>query len=143
MVTGGLIDATLCLPCAIDSRARADYVATYLPDRAVAAYLNTTLPDARIGFFSLNGPGASGYVGYSRAANWHDVAVYNALRNAKSAEDVLALARRFRLTHAVFLEPFAEGKDPPIPAIGMFRDKYTVPVWHSGPLVVAFIQPGG
>ncbi len=114
----------------------------YLPDRAVADYLNGALPDARIGFFALNGPGASGYVGYSRASNWHDVDVYTALRSAGSAEDVLALARRFRLTHAVFLEPSAEGKDPPIPAIGAFRDKYTFPVWHYGPLVVAIIQPG-
>jgi 4-amino-4-deoxy-L-arabinose transferase-like glycosyltransferase len=142
MAAGGLIDATLCVTCTIDSRARAEYVATYLPDRAVAAYLNSTLPDARIGFFALNGPGASGYVGYSRAANWHDVEVYDALRSARSAEDMLAIARRFRLTHAVFFESFAEGKDPPIPAIGAFRDKYTSPVWHYGGLVVAVIDPG-
>jgi hypothetical protein len=141
-VAGGLINGTLCLPCSIESHARAEYVATYLPDRTVAAYLNDALPDARVGFFAVNGPGASGYVGYSRAANWHDVDVYTALRSAGSAEDVLALARRFRLTHAVFLEPFAEGKDPPIPAVSAFRDKYTSPVWHYGPLVVAVILPG-
>jgi Dolichyl-phosphate-mannose-protein mannosyltransferase len=142
MSAGGVINATLCVTCTIDSRARAAYVATYLPDRAVAAYLNGALPDARIGFFTINGPGASGYVGYSRAANWHDVAVYDALRNARSAEDMLAISRRFQLTHAVFWESFVEGNDPLIPAIGAFRDKYTSPVWHYGGLVVAVIQPG-
>ena len=132
----------LCLSCSLDSQARG-LRRCLLPDRAVAAYLNDTLPQARIAFFTLNSPGASGYIGYSRAANWHDVEVYKALLGASSAEDVLAIARRYRLTHAVFLEPSAEGDNPPIPAIGAFRDQYTSPVWRYRGLVVTAIKPEG
>ena len=140
---GSWTNEKLCLSCSLDSQARADYVDAFLPDRAVAAYLNDTLPQARIGFFTLNSPGASGYIGYSRAANWHDVEVYWALLGASSAEDVLAIARRYRLTHAVFLEPSAEGANPPIPAIGAFRDQYTSPVWRYRGLVVTAIKAEG
>jgi hypothetical protein len=143
MDAGGWTNEKLCLGCSLDSQARADYVDAFLPDRAVAAYLNDTLPQARIGFFTLNSPGASGYIGYSRAANWHDVEVFRALRGANSAEDVLALARRYRLTHAVFPEPSAEGDNPPIPAIGAFRDRYTSPLWRYRGLVVTAIKPEG
>jgi hypothetical protein len=131
----------ICLSCSLDSEVRADYIDTYLPDRAVAAYLNATLPQARVGFFTVNAPGASGYLGYSRAANWHDVEVFRALVGANSAEDVLAIARRYRLTHAVFLEPSAEGVNPPIPAIGAFREQYTSPVWRHRGLLVNAIKP--
>ncbi len=138
MFAGSWTNEKLCLSCSLDSQARADYIDTFLPDRAVAAYLNDTLPHARIGFFTLNASGASGYIGYSRAANWHDDEVFRALVAANSAEDVLAIARRYGLTHAVFLEPSAEGDNPPIPAIGAFRDHYTSPVWrHRGLLVTA------
>jgi Dolichyl-phosphate-mannose-protein mannosyltransferase len=143
MFAGSWTNEKLCLSCSLDSQARADYVDAFLPDRAVAAYLNDTLPQARIAFFTLNSPGASGYIGYSRAANWHDVEVYRALLGASSAEDVLAIARRYRLTHAVFLEPSAEGDNPPIPAIGAFRDQYTSPVWRYRGLVVTAIKPEG
>jgi hypothetical protein len=143
MFAGSWTNEKVCLSCSLDSQARADYVDAFLPDRAVAAYLNDTLPQARIAFFTLNSPGASGYIGYSRAANWHDVEVYKALLGASSAEDVLAIARRYRLTHAVFLEPSAEGDNPPIPAIGAFRDQYTSPVWHYRGLVVTAIKPEG
>jgi hypothetical protein len=141
MYAGDWTNEKLCLGCSLDSQARADYVDAFLPDRAVAAYLNDTLPQARIGFFTVNSPGASGYIGYSRAANWHDVEVFRALEGANSAEDVLAIARRYRLTHAVFLEPSAEGDNPPIPAIGAFRDQYTSPVWRYRGLVVTAIKP--
>ena len=56
---------------------------------------------------------------------------------------MLAIARRYRLTHAVFLEPSAEGANPPIPAIGAFRDQYTSPVWRYRGLVVTAIKPEG
>ncbi|HEY8622963.1 MAG TPA: glycosyltransferase family 39 protein, partial [Casimicrobiaceae bacterium] len=141
MPAGSWTNAKLCLSCSLEAQARADYVATYLPDRAVAEYLNAALPKARIGFFTLNAPGASGYTGYSRAANWHDVEVYRALLAANSAEDVLALVRRYRLTHAVFVEPSADVGDSPIPAIGAFRDKYTLPIWSYRGMVVTAIKP--
>jgi len=140
MFAGSWTNEKLCLSCSLDSQARADYIDTFLPDRAVAAYLNDTLPNARIGFFTLNASGASGYIGYSRAANWHDDEVFRALVTANSAEDVLAIARRYELTHAVFLEPSAEGDNPPIPAIGAFRDRYTSPVWRHGGLLVTAIS---
>jgi hypothetical protein len=139
--SGSWTNEKLCLSCSLDSQARADYIDTFLPDRVVGAYLNVTLPQARIGFFTLNAPGASGYIGYSRAANWHDVEVFRALVGANSAEDVLAIARRYRLTHAVFPEASAEGDNPPIPAIGAFRDQYTSPVWRYRGLVVTAIKP--
>lgn len=142
MYSASWMNGTLCLSCSVDSRARAAYIAQYLPDRAVGAYLNDTLPDARVGFFTLNASGASGYIGYSRAANWHDVEAFDAVTKAASAEDLLALARRYRLTHAVFPEPSLDGPDPIIPAIGAFRDKYTSPIWHYHGLVVAEIKPG-
>ena len=141
MFAGSWTNEKICLSCSLDSQARAHYIDTFLPDRAVAAYLNDTLPQARIGFFTLNSPGASGYIGYSRAANWHDVEVFQALMEANSAEDVLALARHYRLTHAVFLEASAEGDNPPVPAIGAFRDQYTSPVWRYRGLVVTAIKP--
>ncbi|HEV2037583.1 MAG TPA: hypothetical protein VGQ96_03165, partial [Candidatus Eremiobacteraceae bacterium] len=141
MFAGSWTNEKICLSCSLDSQARAHYIDTFLPDRAVAAYLNATLPQARIGFFLLNAPGASGYIGYSRAANWHDVEVFRALVGANSAEDMLAIARRYRLTHAVFLESSAEGNNPIIPAIGAFRDRYTSPVWRHRGLVVTAIKP--
>jgi hypothetical protein len=141
MFAGSWTNEKLCLSCSLDSQARADYIDTFLPDRAVAAYLNDILPQARIGFFTLNSPGASGYIGYSRAANWHDDEVFRALVGANSAEDVLAIARRYRLTHAVVLEASADGDNPPIPAIGAFRDRYTSPVWRHRGLLVTAIKP--
>jgi Dolichyl-phosphate-mannose-protein mannosyltransferase len=140
MYAASWTNETLCMSCTLDSQTRTEYVAAYLPDRAIAEYLNDTLPQAGIGFFTLNSPGASGYIGYSRAANWHDVEVYRALGEANSAEDVLAIARRYRLTYAVFLEPSAEGDNSPIPAIGAFRDRYTSPVWQFRGRVVARIK---
>jgi hypothetical protein len=130
------INAKLCVACSLDSRARADYVAAYLPDRAVAEYLTAVLPEARVGFFSINAPGASGFTGYSRAANWHDMDVYKALVAASSAEDVLTIARRYGLTHGVFVDNVSE-----LPAVDAFRDKYTAPVWRFGGLVIALIKP--
>jgi Dolichyl-phosphate-mannose-protein mannosyltransferase len=134
-------NAMLCPSCALDGHARARYVAAYLPDRAVAEYLTAALPAARIGFFSLNAPGASGYTGYSRAANWHDVDVYKVLLAASSAEDVLAIARRYNLTHAVFVDPSIDLENPFNSMIDAFRDRYTTPVWRYGGLVVAIIMP--
>jgi 4-amino-4-deoxy-L-arabinose transferase-like glycosyltransferase len=141
MYAASWTNGTLCTSCSVDTQARTNYVATFLPDRAVAEYLNATLPNGRIGFFIVNAVGASGYIGYSRAANWHDVEVFKALEPANSAEDVLAIARRYQLTHAVFVDPSVQGEEPIIPAIGAFRDKYTSPVWRYEGLVVTAIEP--
>jgi len=141
MYAASWTNATLCTSCSLDARARTNYVAAFLPDRAVAEYLNATLPNARIGFFIINAVGASGYIGYSRAANWHDVEVFKALEPANSAEDVLAIARRYQLSHAVFVDPSVNGEKPIIPAIGAFRDKYTSPVWRYEGLMVSAIKP--
>ena len=108
-----------------------------LPDRVVAEYLNYTLPKGRVGFFMPNAPSPSGYLGYSRAANWHDLELFPALNAAQSADDVLAIARHYQLTHAVFLEsPKDTGP------IGQFQDRYTVPVWRFAGRAVAAIQAG-
>jgi hypothetical protein len=133
---------TLCPRCAIEDKARRNYLATYGPDRVVADYLNLSLPTARIGFFMLNAQGESGYLGYSRSANWHDVPVYGALIRATKAEDVLAVARDFRLTHAVIWEPPWDASQIPVAvAISAFRDRYTTPVWRFQGRVVAAIKP--
>jgi len=140
LVAASWTNATLCLTCSQDSDARAEYIATYLPDRAVAAYLTANLPTARVAFFTVNAAGASGYVGYSRAANWHDAEVYPALLNARTAEDVLALCRRYQLTHAVFRDP-ADSDDAAVPALVAFRLKYTSPVWRYRNMLVSEIKP--
>jgi len=132
-------NTTLCPGCAFDQRARDDYVALYAPDRVVSDYLNRNLPDARVGFFMINASSPSGYLGYSRSANWHDVPMYRALLGAQSADDVLALARRFKLTHAVFVET---GLSPEQSAISAFQQRYTAPIWRFAGRTVAIIRPG-
>ena len=57
-------------------------------------------PASGVGFLLL-GPSPAGYVGESRAWNWHDVDAYPALTRAYNAEDVLDEVRRWRLTHVV------------------------------------------
>ena len=127
----------LCPKCSINAGARREYVAHYDPQRIVADYLNQTLPDARVGFYELNGPGPSGFVGYGRAANWHDHESYRVLANTTSADDVLALARLHKLTHVVVIDGPAAQDDP----IAVFRDRYTRPVWRFGNFRVAEIDP--
>jgi 4-amino-4-deoxy-L-arabinose transferase-like glycosyltransferase len=128
----------LCLRCGIDDQTRSEYIATFLPDRTIADYLNVALPSARVGFFLISMPGESGYLGYSRAANWHDVELFTPLLKAKTPEDVLELTRRFRLTHVVLWRREWD-LDPPV--MGAFRDRYTIPVFSFGSRVVAAIDP--
>lgn len=137
MHTSSWPNATLCTGCALDQSARSKYIATYLPDRIMAMYLNDTLRSARIGFFVLNAPGASGYLGYSRAANWHD-SIYWALLATKSGDDVFAIARHYGLTHVVVLD---STQDPAGP-LAEFRDRHTVPLWSFHGLVVAAVNRG-
>ena len=129
----------LCPGCAFQEETRKKYLAHYAPDRVIGGYLNYNLPHARVGFFMLNAPGPSGYVGYSRSANWHDVSMFGALLRAQSADDVLALARRYRLTHAVFVETGLSAEQS---AISGFQQRYTMPIWRFGGRTVAMIQPG-
>ena len=131
-------NAELCLRCAFDRDARVYYLALTMPDRAIGEYLNAAHPAARVGFFIFNGVGPSGFVGYSRSANWHDVESFRALANAGSASEVLAVARKFRLTHVVVAEGPPTSATDYIPA---FRDQYTTPIWRYGGRVVAEIKP--
>ncbi len=137
MNTGVWWNDTLCTGCALGQGARTGYVARYSPDRVVAQYLTDTVPTGRVGFFVVNAPGASGFTGYSRAANWHDVRVYRKLVDANTANDVLAIARRYGLTHAVVLDATQDSVSP----IAAFRDAYTVPLWSFNGYVVAAIKP--
>ncbi len=128
---------TLCTACATDARARYEYLAQYAPERIAGDYLNRNLPRARVGFYLLGGtPG--GYVGYSRVASWHDVPTYGALATAQTADDVLAHARKFRLTHIVYRDPPYEWENA---AMKAFREQFTVPVWRANGVVVAEIRP--
>jgi hypothetical protein len=137
MPTAGWTNRTLCLRCAFDGDVRHRYVADYAPLRLVADYLNRNLPDARVGFLMLNGPSPSGYVGYSRAANWHDVEAFAPFARATTADDVAAVARRFALTHAVFVDRADGVADRVLLA---FRDRDTTPVARIGNYVVAAIR---
>jgi len=107
----------------------------------VGRYLNAALPKARVGFFVVNGPGASDFVGYSRAANWHDVATYGRLLQATSAEDVAVIARRYALTHVVV--PAADANCGPDldeqRLINAIRDQRTKEIWRLGCQSVAEI----
>ena len=110
----------------------------YDPDRIVSEYLNASLPGGRVGFFMVQTVMPAGYLGYSRTINWHDYSTSAAMAAAESAEDVLAIARRNRLTHVVVPEPAA---DETWSAVKAFRDKYTVPIWQFAGRVVAKIEP--
>ena len=132
-------NATPCLWCSQDARARAEYVATYAPLRAVAAKLNRELPEARIGFMILNAPAPAGYVGVSRSANWHDHPFFSRLRLAATADEIEALVRDHQLTHVVLSARASKGNDP----IAQFARRRTTPLWRIDDYVVAVVQPRG
>jgi hypothetical protein len=141
---GSWFNQALCLRCAVEDSSRMRYLSRYAPDRIIAEYLNLSVPTARVGIFALNSSGgSSGFAGYSRAASWHDVPVQAALTRATTAEDVLALAREYRLSHVVVWEPIWDVPAGPTGlAISAFRDKYTIPVWRFGGRLVAVIDYG-
>jgi hypothetical protein len=134
---GSWPNATLCLRCSMDAKARRDYLGLYDPDRIVADYLNASVPRGRVGFFMPDMVSPAGYTGYSRSNNWHDYATSAAMATAQSAEDVLAIARRNLLTHAVVPAP---STDEGPSAMKAFRDKYTVPIWQFRGRAVARIK---
>jgi hypothetical protein len=138
MYTASWYHATLCRRCAFDAHEREAYVARYAPLRIVADWLNQHLPDARIGLFVLNDATPAGYVGYSRGGNWHDLAVYPDLSHARTAEDVLAIARRWKLTHVVVRVSGGIPEEAPIAA---FRDQDTQPLWQFENYRVAVVAP--
>jgi hypothetical protein len=127
---------TLCMRCAFDRTARSAYVAKYAALRGVSDWLNVHLPDARVGFLVFNAPAPDGYVGYSRAANWHDAQFFFPLTQARTADDVAALVHRFGLTHAVFVEGSNDPLDGPLLA---YRNRDTTVIAHLGRYVVAAI----
>ena len=137
MYTGSWTHAELCPSCAFDAQARKRYVAHYAPLAVVSEWLNANLPDARVGFFTSQDPSPAGYTGYSRSVHWHDFAVFEAFARARNADDILAIARAFRLTHVVVHAVPA----PHERAITDFRDRYTTPVWQFENYRVAAIVP--
>jgi hypothetical protein len=137
MYTGSWTHAELCPSCAFDTQARKRYVAHYAPLALVSEWLNANLPDARVGFFTLQDPSPAGYTGYSRSVHWHDFAVFEAFNRVRNADDILAIARAFGLTHVV-----VHGVPAPHEvAITEFRDRYTTPVWQFENYRVAAIVP--
>jgi hypothetical protein len=134
--TANWSNLTLCARCAFDTAARRDYVAKYAPDRLAVEYLDSTLPAARVGFYNLGGSPA-GFAGYSRAGNWHDQEAFWALAYAESVSDVIALTRKFRLTHIVYRDPPHDAENQ---AMFDFRTRYTEPVWRANGIVVARVQ---
>ena len=56
----------------------------------------------------------------------------------QSADDVLAHAQKFALTHIVYRDPPYEFENA---AMREFRERYTVPVRRANGLVVAAIRP--
>ncbi len=136
MYSASWSNLTLCPGCAVERRARQAYIAQYGPDRIASDYLNRFLPDARVGFYMLGGHPA-GFVGYSRAGNWHDVTTSHALAYAESAQDVLANAESFKLTHIVYRDPPYDTENQ---AMHDFRVRYTVPIWRANGMVIAEIR---
>jgi asparagine N-glycosylation enzyme membrane subunit Stt3 len=133
---GSWSNLSLCVACSVDNRARREYVALYSPDRVAADYLNRNLPGARVGFYMLGG-NPSGFVGYSRAASWHDPPTYRALATAESIDEVLANATAFALTHIVYRDPPYETEND---AMREFRERYSVPIWHANGMVIAALR---
>ena len=72
----------------------------------------------------------------STTGNWHDYPTFRALVLAESADDVLAHARAYGLTHIVYRDPPYETENA---AMHAFRERYAVPVWRGNGIVVAEI----
>lgn len=139
--TGSWINAVLCSRCGFDAGARDRYLATFMPDRLIGETLNRLLPrDARVGFLMPNAPGSAGYLGYSRAANWHDTEAFTPIVRADSGDALMAVVRRFQLTHVVCRDPFTEEDTP---AIRAFCATRIVPLWRAHGRVVGTIKPIG
>ena len=112
-----------------------------MPDRLIGETLNHLLPpDARVGFLMPNAPSPAGYLGYSRATNWHDVAAFKPLAAADSEYAVMAVVQRFRLTHVVCRDPFTQEDTP---AIRAFCCDRIVPLWRAHGRVVGTLKPNG
>jgi hypothetical protein len=130
--------ATPCVRCLYDASARQRLVEEYAPLRAISAFLNRELPNARVGFLLLNEPTPSGYVGYSRSANWHDNAFFHGLARAATPEAIEALVREHRLTHIVY----RPGDDPNAKLVTQYATRHATPVWRYGAYWLSAIQPG-
>jgi len=134
---GGYGNGTLCLPCLVSPQARDDYVFANAPLRTVGAFLNRHAPDARVAYLVVNEPSPAGFTGYSRSTNWHDHPFYRAVLAAGTGDQLLELARKYNLDHAVF-EAWPGSRETP--AIAQFRETHTTTVWQRGALVIARIQ---
>lgn len=129
-------NATPCLECIRDARARSEYVVRYAPLRALSGKANAELPGARIGFVLPNEPAPAGYVGYSRAANWHDITFFRDVI-VPSSKSALADAIRTRhLTHLVWREPAEKGHE----ALTAFARDHSEALWRVGPYVMGRVD---
>jgi Dolichyl-phosphate-mannose-protein mannosyltransferase len=136
MYTASWSNLSICTACTTDSGARREYVAQNSPERVAADYLNRNLPAARVGFYAY-GANPSGFVGYSRAASWHDYLTFRALTMAESADDVLANAKAFGLTHIVYRDPPGDTESE---AMRAFHERYSVPIWRANGVVIAALR---
>lgn len=123
----------ICPACAFDGEKRRAYMDLYAPDRVAVAYLNDHVRGARVGFLAIGGSPA-GYVGYSRAGNWHDNETFLTLTQARSVSDIVAFAKRHRLTHIVYRDPPHDTENPPLRE---FHERYTTPIYRGNGVVVA------
>ncbi|MEO8754592.1 MAG: hypothetical protein ABI624_18140 [Casimicrobiaceae bacterium] len=73
-----------------------------------------------------------------RAGNWHDFITFRALSGAESANDVLAHAKKFKLTHIVYRDPPYDTENP---AMREFRERYAEPIWRANGIVIAALKP--
>ena len=139
--TASWIHADLCPRCAIDTRDRERHLARYIPERVIGETLNRLLPaDARVMFLMPNAPSPAGYLGYSRATNWHDNAAFAAIVHAENVGAIERVLRSFEITHAVCREqPTAEETEPVI----AFCGSRIVPIWHAHGQVVGVIRQNG
>lgn len=132
-------NATPCLGCIRDAKARDDYVMTYAPLRALARRANAELPDARIGFVLPNEPTPAGYVGYARGATgWHDVEFFYKVILHSSEDGLREVIRKERLTHLVWRDPPSlEGR-----TLTAFARDHSDVLWRVGPYVIGRLKAG-
>ncbi|MDR1967095.1 MAG: glycosyltransferase family 39 protein [Burkholderiaceae bacterium] len=135
MYTASWPNLDLCPRCTVAPQIRQDYLASFGADRIVESYLNRCLPDARVGFYALGSPAL--FAGYSRAAMWHDHPTFSALNWAQSADDIVANARQFGLTHIVYRDPADNTEND---ALREFRQRYAVPIWRGNGRVIAKLR---
>ena len=129
--------AAPCMRCLYDAGARYRFVEDYASLRIVSMFLNRELPKARVGFLLMNEPAPSGFVGYSRSANWHDYAFFRGLSQARTPEAIAALVDEHRLTHIVY-RPADDEKSK---LVAEYATAHATPIWRYANYWVSAVQP--